>query len=255
MVKFCVLSSGSVANSFFLGTEKTRILIDAGLSPAQIEERLAAIGERRRDLDAVLVTHEHGDHAGGLKTLVGKLHIPVFVNEGTRDALDRTLSERAPHYEVIQPGQLFTIGDIEGYSFPVRHDGACPVAFSFVAQGAHIGVATDLGSIEDTEGRDIFPNCDLVYLESNHDPETVDRGPYKRSLKARVKTQHLSNQATCSFIAKRLNDTTSLLILGHISENNNDPRLVNVMARKALTGRSTKLIVAEPAMQTRAFTY
>jgi phosphoribosyl 1,2-cyclic phosphodiesterase len=255
MVKFCVLSSGSAANTFFLGTEKTRILIDAGLSPTQIEQRLSAIGERIRDIDGILVTHEHGDHSGGLPTLTSRFHIPIFSTQGTCDAIDPRLKARAPRYEVIRAGDLFSIGDIEGFSFPVRHDGACPVSFSFATQGIHIGVATDLGSLEGTEAVNTFPHCDVVFVESNHDPETVDRGPYNRQLKARVKEQHLSNEAACAFIANRLTDKTSTLMLGHISENNNDPRLVSVMARKALIGRQTSLTIAKPGMQTQAVTY
>jgi phosphoribosyl 1,2-cyclic phosphodiesterase len=255
MIKFCVLSSGSVANSFFLGTEKTRILIDSGLSPAQIEERLSLIGERTRDLGAVLITHEHGDHTAGLAPLTSKFHLPLFVTEGTRDSIDSRLKGRAPHYEVIRPGALFSAGEFEAFSFPVRHDGVCPVAFSFAVQGVHIGIATDLGSLEGTEAVNIFPHCDIVFIESNHDPLTVDRGPYNKHLKARVKEQHLSNEAACSFISNRLTDKTSTLMLGHISENNNDPRLVDVMARKALAGRATSLTIAKPGKQTQAVTY
>src|SRR5690348_5734190 len=98
MVKFCALATGSEGNAFFLRTDSTAILIDAGLTCKQIDTRLKANGERAMDTQAVLITHSHGDHASGLKTMISKYHMPVYMTEGTRSAVDGSLADVAPEY-------------------------------------------------------------------------------------------------------------------------------------------------------------
>lgn len=249
MLRFDLLASGSEANSYLLQVGETKLLIDAGLSSAQTEKRLSAIGHNFRDLNGILLTHRHQDHASGLKVMTSTYHKTIYASPGTIDELDPELRGTAPHYVAVEPGKVFSIGKIDGYAFPVQHDAAQPIGFVLQGEGIRVGITTDLGALDTVEILNAFPSCDLILTESNHDPEILAVGPYPPFLKARVLREHLSNQDTCSFIRNYLTNKTDTLILGHISRNNNDPRLVRLMATKALAGRSTKLVIAEPNKQ------
>jgi phosphoribosyl 1,2-cyclic phosphodiesterase len=259
LVKVCVLASSSAGNSTFIATERTRILVDAGLSRKEILARLAAIGEDAETLDAILVTHEHTDHVSGLVPLArcgGRRSIPVFLTTLTSPAIP--WGEYTPVLERFQAGSTFTIGDIEVDSFTIPHDAVDPVAFSFRTQGLKISQVTDLGYMPDSIKVHVG-GSDLLILESNHDLDMLKVGPYPWSVKQRVmgRNGHLSNDVVSDFIRHDLDTRTSTLILGHISEHNNHPAIVQLTASQALEGRAlfTRLVVAEPRRQTEVFVY
>jgi phosphoribosyl 1,2-cyclic phosphodiesterase len=239
-----------------VATERTRLLIDAGLSRKETFERLKATGHDPESLTAILVTHEHSDHINGLQTIARKLRIPVYISRLTAPAV--LWDENPPHLELFQAGASFTIGDIDVTSFTVPHDAADPVGFSFRAAGIKISIATDLGYLPDSV-RFHLRGSDLLLLESNHDVEMLKVGPYPWSIKQRVmgRNGHLSNDVACSFIRDDLDYSTSTLILGHISESNNHPEIVRLCASQALHGRAlfTKLVIANPKQPTETFTY
>lgn len=258
MVKICILASSSAGNSAFIATDRTRLLVDAGLSRREITKRLAAIGEDIATLDAILVTHEHCDHTCGLTAAmrVGDRRIPVYVTDRTVPFID--WGESKPVLETFQAGCGFSIGDFEVGSFTIPHDAMDPVGFTLCAEGIKIAVATDLGYITDSL-RVHLRGTDLLILESNHDLEMLRVGPYPWSVKQRVMSRrgHLSNEVAAEFIQNDLDTRVSTLILGHISEHNNHPELVRNLASKALRGRElfTKVIVAEPGVQSEVFCY
>jgi len=259
LVKVCVLASSSAGNSTFIATERTRILVDAGLSRKEILARLTAIGEDGELLDAILVTHEHTDHVAGLVPMArcaGRRNIPVYLTTLTSPAIP--WGEYTPALERFQAGSSFTVGDIEVDSFTVPHDAADPVAFSFRTQGIKISQVTDLGYLPDSIKVHVA-GSDLLILESNHDLDMLKVGPYPWSVKQRVmgRNGHLSNDVVSNFIRNDLDTRTSTLILGHISEHNNHPAIVQLAAAQALEGRTlfTKLVVAEPRHQTEVFVY
>jgi len=150
------------------------------------------------------------------------------------------------------------VGDIDVLSFTIPHDAADPVGFSLRAQGIKVSIATDLGYLPDSV-RFHLRGSDLLLLESNHDVEMLKVGPYPWSIKQRVmgRNGHLSNDVVSSFIQQDLDTSTSTLILGHLSEHNNHPEIVRLVASQALNGRSlfTRLVVAEPGRRTEAFVY
>src|SRR5580692_5597863 len=155
MVRFCVLASGSTGNSAFLATSKTRILIDAGLSVKDLTRRLAEIGEKPEDLDAVLITHEHADHVAGLARLVrarakkkGK-PLPVFLSRLTAPLIDWDELENPP-VELFQSGTGWVFGNVTIQSFGIPHDAVDTVGYCFHAEGVKIGIATDLGYMPDS---------------------------------------------------------------------------------------------------------
>jgi phosphoribosyl 1,2-cyclic phosphodiesterase len=166
--------------------------------------------------------------------------------------------ECSPAVEPFQAGCSFAIGEVDVSSFTIPHDAADPVGFTISAEGIKLAVATDLGYIPDSL-RVHLRGCDLLVLESNHDIEMLRVGPYPWSVKQRVMSRrgHLSNEMAADFIQNDLDSRVSTLLLGHISEHNNHPELVRTAAYKALNGRSlfTKLVVAEPGVQSEVFCY
>jgi phosphoribosyl 1,2-cyclic phosphodiesterase len=160
--------------------------------------------------------------------------------------------------ETFQAGRSFSIGDFDIASFTIPHDAADPVGYTLTAEGIKIAIATDLGYIPDSL-RVHLRGTDLLLLESNHDLEMLRVGPYPWPVKQRVMSRrgHLSNEVAAEFIERDLDGTVSTLVLGHISEHNNHPELVRNMGLKALDGRAlfTKLVVAEPGIQSEVFCY
>jgi phosphoribosyl 1,2-cyclic phosphodiesterase len=244
-------------------------LIDAGLSRRETAKRLAAIGEDLACIDAILITHEHSDHTTGLAALVNckasARKIPVFVTHGTGQFIDwgESVSESGSPslpsgVETFQAGRSFSIGDFDIASFTIPHDAADPVGYTLTAEGIKIAIATDLGYIPDSL-RVHLRGTDLLLLESNHDLEMLRVGPYPWPVKQRVMSRrgHLSNEVAAEFIERDLDGTVSTLVLGHISEHNNHPELVRNMGLKALDSRAlfTKLVVAEPGIQSEVFCY
>src|ERR1043166_281059 len=182
-LKVSVLGSGSRGNATFVKTDRVRLLIDAGLNRREIAKRLESIGEDPNGIDAILVTHEHSDHACGLKTIVKELSVQVFATSGTLRAL------RTQDYELsgsnifeVRADFSFTIGDAEVLPFNVPHDAVEPVAFSVTCGGVKITQLTDIGYLpEDVAAR--LRSSHLLILESNHDLEMLRIGPYPWNLK------------------------------------------------------------------------
>jgi phosphoribosyl 1,2-cyclic phosphodiesterase len=257
IIQICVLASSSSGNCTFLRTERTRILIDAGLSKRDVLARLAAIGEDAAKLDAILITHEHSDHVSGLVVLAKQFKLPIFATRLTADSIP--WGEYTPILDSFGAGMRFSVGDIEVGSFTVPHDAIDPVGFCFEAQGIKVGLVTDLGYITDSV-RFHLRGADLLILESNHDLEMLRIGPYPWPVRQRImgRMGHLSNDATCDFLRRDLDTRASTVVLGHLSEHNNHPATVRIQAEKALFGRGLfgpRLVVAEPKKQSEVFTY
>ncbi len=249
-----MLASSSAGNSTLVASERTCILVDAGLSRKETFERLAKIGIQPESLSAILVTHEHSDHTSGLVTIARKFDTPVRISRLTAPQID--WGDYTPCLEMFQAGSSFAIGDIDVTSFTVPHDAADPVGFCFHAGGVKIGLVTDLGYMPDSI-KVHLKGVDLLLLESNHDLEMLKVGPYPWSVKQRVmgRRGHLSNDVVSDFIRNDLDTSIATLILGHLSEHNNHPEIVRLVARQALEGRElfTRLVVAEPDRQTEVF--
>src|SRR5579875_304741 len=258
ILKICILASSSSGNATFLATDRTRLLIDAGLSRREIAKRLAAIGEDVCALDAILVTHEHCDHTSGLTALIrgAKRPLPVYLTELTSRFID--WGECPAPMEHFQAGCGFSIGDFTVSSFTLPHDAMDPVGFTVRAQGVKVAIVTDLGYITDSL-RVHLRSTDVLLLESNHDLEMLRVGPYPWSVKQRVmgRRGHLSNEVAAEFIQNDLDTRVSTVVLGHISEHNNHPELVRGAGAKALHGRTlfTRLVVCEPGVQSEVFCY
>jgi phosphoribosyl 1,2-cyclic phosphodiesterase len=256
IVQLTVLASSSSGNSSLISTASTRILVDAGLSRKDTFERLAAAGHDPERIDAIVITHEHGDHVCGLVPIARKLDCPVYLSRLTAPCID--WGEFTPKLETFQSGTCFTIGDIEVGSFTIPHDAADPVGFTFRSQGVKFAIVTDLGYLPDSV-KFHLRGADLVLIESNHDLEMLKVGPYPWAVKQRVmgRKGHLSNELVSQFLKNDLDSTVSTVILGHLSEHNNHPEIVRLVGSQALERRAlfTRLVVAEPGKRQEVFCY
>ena len=259
IVKFCVLASGSSGNAALVATENTRILVDAGLSMRELRKRLASIGESLEDIDAILVTHEHSDHVCGLPILARNkgVRAAIFVTRLTAPAID--WGEKPPdRLDAFQAGASFQIGDVVVQSFGIPHDAIDPVGYCFEAQGVRVGVATDLGYVPESV-KFHLRRTNVLLLEANHDLDMLKVGPYPWSVKQRVMSRvgHLSNLHMSEYLMQDLENCTADLILGHLSEQNNHPAIVHMIAAEALERRSfqTRLSIAQQNTASQVFQY
>lgn len=244
-----ILASGSSGNITLLETERTRLLVDAGLGKRETLARFAAIERDLDRLDGILITHEHIDHCGGLPQVLGLWRAPVFVTEATlaelRRLLPERLAKRMDRVETIAAGQRFTVGDIEVSAFAVPHDAVDPIAFTFRANGTKVSVVTDLGYLPALV-RYHLRDSDCLILESNHDLEMLKVGPYPWVVKQRVmsRTGHLSNYAVGEFLAdpEGFDSCARYLVLAHLSEQNNNPELARLSAEEALRRRPAECV-------------
>jgi phosphoribosyl 1,2-cyclic phosphodiesterase len=234
-----VLASGSSGNAALLATENTRVLVDAGLSMREIARRLAAIGEDLARIDVILITHEHTDHVCGLPVLARNKNVRATIYMTHLTAPSIEWHERPPErLETFQAGAAFPVGDIEVQSFSIPHDARDPVGFRFEAHGVQIGIATDLGYIP-VSVKYHLRRADLLLLEANHDLDMLKVGPYPWAVKQRVMSRvgHLSNLVMHDYLLQDLDSSTAHLVLGHLSEQNNHPEIVRLMASQALEQR------------------
>jgi phosphoribosyl 1,2-cyclic phosphodiesterase len=247
-LRFQVLASSSAGNSAYLSDGTTSILVDCGLSGKETLRRLEAIGVAAESIDAVFVTHEHIDHINGLAGVARKIKKPIFLTEQTAAAIEDCKAD--VHFQSFAAGSKFRFGSLAIQSFSLPHDAVDPVGYTFESESGKVGICTDLGYMPDSI-RVHLAGCDVLLLESNHDLEMLKVGPYPWSLKQRVMSRrgHLSNEVASQFILEDLSQRTKRLVLGHLSEQNNLPALVHMMATQALQQKGlhgTELIVAEP---------
>jgi phosphoribosyl 1,2-cyclic phosphodiesterase len=181
-VQVTVLASGSKGNSTMIATARTRILVDCGLSCRETLKRLQAAGEDSTRLDAILISHEHSDHVGGLPVLARRTKATVYMTGACNDEWGQSCDDsELDRLELFSAGRSFTIGDIEVQPFTIPHDAVDPVAFTFCAEGVKVGIVTDLGYMPANVKQHIR-GCDLLMIESNHDLEMLRVGPYPWSV-------------------------------------------------------------------------
>ncbi len=224
---FATIASGSSGNSIFIGSEHTKILIDAGLSGKKIQQGLSDIGVNGDEIDAIFVTHEHIDHVQGIGILSRRFDIPVFATENTWRDMPSSVGEiKEKNMRVIESRKEFAFNDlcIKPYSIP--HDAAAPVGYSIVKNKFKVSVATDIGHVTN-EIMENIKDCDLLLLESNHDVEMLKNGGYPFPLKKRIlgKEGHLSNETAGKLLAWVICQNSKLknVFLGHLSKENNTP--------------------------------
>ncbi len=228
-MKLCSIASGSSGNCIFAGSDTTSLLIDTGISGKRIEEGLCEIGHTTREVNGILITHEHSDHISGLGVVARRYGIPIYATQGTRKAIlnSKSVGEIPTELFVdVQPDTDFVIGDITVSPISISHDAAQPTAYR-VRQGRKaMAVMTDLGRF-DSYIIENLQNVDLILLEANHDVHMLEAGTYPYYLKQRILGErgHLSNELSGQLLSQVLHDNLKTVILGHLSKENNYEQL------------------------------
>jgi phosphoribosyl 1,2-cyclic phosphodiesterase len=254
MIRFTVLGSGSTGNAVLISTETTNVLVDAGLSAREILRRLTAVGVDQNKLDAVLITHEHSDHAGGLRVLLNTIKCPVFISRETEDSYYCTRktngngeSEGVKRRQILKDRTVeinsekeFRIGDIDFDAFRVPHDAADNFGFVAKHDGVCIATLMDFGHITPLIKQKL-KGCDAIVIESNHSRDMLRTCPvYTWDLKQRILSRngHLSNEDLCEWLTNEFDGSARHIVLAHLSQRANEPHLALLMAKSALEMRS-----------------
>ena len=235
-MNFCSLYSGSSGNSIFVGSEKAKILIDAGLPGKKIDEALKQIGQNPSELDGIFITHEHIDHIKGVGVLSRKYDIPIFANVKTWCAMKDKLGDiKDSNMKVFENDRSYSLGDLIIRPFSISHDASDAVGYNFYAENEKMSIATDIGMITDNIRRHLYKSK-LVILESNYDPNMLMMGSYPYSLKKRVMsdTGHLSNEDAAKFCIDLVKEGTERILLAHLSKENNFPELAYETSKSIL---------------------
>ena len=198
-------------------------------------------GENPGDISAIVITHEHSDHVGGLRVLAKRLKVPVYITGATYDEYRKYARDSAGNrvklerLETFRAGRAFAIGNVTVTPFTIPHDAVDPVGFTFTSEGIKVGVCTDLGYMP-ASVRHHIRGCHVLMIESNHDLEMLRGGPYPWAVKQRVMSRvgHLSNDALADFLTTDYDGGAEYLILAHLSEQNNHPEIARMTAERAL---------------------
>jgi phosphoribosyl 1,2-cyclic phosphodiesterase len=234
LIRFRVIGSGSAGNATLVEGGGARVLLDAGLGPRQLAERLQSAGVDPASLDAVLLSHEHGDHARGAFAFAVKWGMPLAGTRGTQRAAAFETS-RLPGYLPLEPGESRSFRRLTARAVGVPHDAARPLAFVLSEGQSCFGHATDLGHV--SRGLvEAFRECDALLVESNYDPSLLRDGPYPWALKERILGPfgHLSNEDVARFLEKGMGAFCARVVLAHLSQKNNHAELALMSAEDAL---------------------
>ena len=246
-MRFTTFASGSSGNCALLSMDGVHLLLDAGISYRRIRENLSLSGLTPGDLSAVLITHEHADHIGGLTTMIKHCSVPVCAPRTVANRLRCTVAGVEQCLREIPVGEPFELGGLRLLAFHTPHDTDESVGWRIEGSGC-FALATDMGCVTE-EIRAGLTGADAVLIEANHDEEMLRYGPYPAALKRRILSDrgHLSNE-NCGALAAYLADRgTKQIILGHLSRENNTPAKAFQAVQAALTGRGAALYVAPAA--------
>lgn len=240
---FCSLYSGSSGNSMFITSDRAKILIDAGLPGKKIDEALKAIDEETKNIDGIFITHEHSDHIKGVGVISRKYDIPIYANADTWSSMEGSLGKIKEHnIKVIDKRSVTEIGDLNIKAFNIPHDASGPMGYTVSDGKKNISVATDFGTFT----REIYDNVkdsEVILLESNHDVNMLKFGPYPYQLKRRILSEigHLSNDDCGNAIVELVKcGNNKKIILGHLSNTNNQPDLAYATVLDVLNGNGIK---------------
>lgn len=239
-MRFLPLGSGSRGNATLVELGSMRLLVDAGLSARSLAARLEAVGVAPRQVDGILLSHEHEDHARGVERFSKRHGVPVICSARTLEALDLSPIHLAC-WQPLDRGSVLDLGSVRIEPFPVPHDAVDPLGFILHGEGLQVGIATDLGHAT-TLVVERLRRCQLVMLETNHDDEMLRSGSYPWQIKQRVagRLGHLSNREAAAVLRQTVAEGCRAVVLAHLSEHNNRPALVRQACSSALADAGHK---------------
>lgn len=233
---FSVLASGSSGNAFYIGTEKERILVDAGLSGKELTRLLSEVDIDPSTLTKILVTHEHSDHIKGLGIFARKYQLPIYANQKTWKAMESSLGKLSLDQKfVFNMEEVKTFGDIDVESFGVSHDAIEPMFYTFHHNGKKVAIVTDLGYVSERIKKTVY-DADALIFEANHDVEMLRMGRYPWSVKRRIlgDTGHVSNDDCALALRDIIDNKTKRIYLAHLSKDNNMKELAKLSVESGL---------------------
>jgi len=223
MIRFASLGSGSEGNALVVESGQSRLLLDCGFSVAETVRRLERLGVAPESLDAILVTHEHDDHVGGVARFSRRFGTPVYLSYGTYAAATR---DNFVEVVVIDSHTPFTVGDLEVLPYPVPHDAREPTQFVFGDGAVRLGVLTDAGA-STPHIESMLSGLDALVLECNHDLELLRNSAYPERLKERISGRlgHLDNAQAAQILSSIDRSGLQHVVAAHLSQKNNRPEL------------------------------
>jgi phosphoribosyl 1,2-cyclic phosphodiesterase len=244
------LNSGSNGNCYYIGNSSEAVLIDAGLTCRETERRLARTGLSVKNIKAVFISHEHSDHIKGAEVIARKYRIPLYISEmahkQSRIRLDQEFVIPLQAYEHVRIGSLFI------NAFPKQHDAIDPYSFTVTCEDVTVGVFTDIGSACEHVVKN-FRLCHAAFLEANYDEVMLENGNYPAYLKKRIRSDygHLSNRQAHELFRDHKSSFLGLLLLSHLSQDNNDPEIVHDLFTKNAGG--TRIAIASRHQESEIF--
>ncbi len=252
MLRFKSLGSGSSGNATLIeaqsGAHTTRLLVDCGLRLRDLEARLLEVGTCAQEIDAIFITHEHGDHIGCTRSFVKRYATPFWMSQGTWMAVtDASWLPYLSLMQVARDGCTIDLGELQVLPFTVPHDAREPLQLRCTDGNRQLGVVTDLGHVS-SHVINTLQGCHALLLEANHDPELLEASAYPGFLKQRVAGPwgHLANHAAADLLTRVKHDQLHHVLAAHLSERNNTPELARASLSMALGCRPLDILVAHP---------
>lgn len=238
-MRMCSIASGSSGNCIYVGTDATHLLVDVGVSCKKTVEGLNQLGLTGKDIDGILITHEHADHVNGLGVLSRKFGIPIYSTAGTIEAIKKIKNLGAIDeslFHEIKADEKMILKDITVNPMKISHDAAQPVAYRFQYGNKRMAVVTDLGTYDEYTV-ECLKGMDALVMEANHDINMLQVGPYPYYLKQRIlgNRGHLSNELSGKLLSRILHDHLQTICLGHLSKENNLEELAYETVRLEIT--------------------
>lgn len=238
MMRMAVLGSGSGGNATLVECGSTLVLVDAGLSAKQLVLRMAALGVEPERLDAILLTHEHSDHARGVDVLLRKRDVAVFANALTREALGHRMRSEV-NWRIFQSGQEFGLGELSVRAFRIPHDAAEPVGFVLEGGGSRLGMVSDVGHVTHAM-REHLRGSHGIYVEANYDDVLLERDtkrPWATKQRIASRHGHLSNVQTAELLGEVACEKLRVVLLSHLSSDCNCPDIAMRTVSESLGSR------------------
>ncbi len=237
-MELCTIASGSSGNCTYIATDKTKVLVDIGISGKKTIAGLQNLGVNPQHIEAILITHEHGDHIKGVGIFSRKFDTPIYATEKTWDIIDekQLLGKVEPHNKkILVAEQILLIGNLKIKPYPISHDAVEPVGFLFYFNNKKIALFTDTGVVDQKLLEEI-KDCDGVLMEFNYDKSMLEVGSYPYNLKRRILSDfgHLCNDTAAKVLVNIYHSNLRWVILGHLSKENNVPDLAYITAKNAL---------------------
>lgn len=242
-MRVAILGSGSKGNCLVVESGGCVVLVDVGFGPREVRRRMQHLGLDLTDVDALVITHAHGDHVKGARQLAGSLNVPTFATEATR-RFASTFTAFKGHVPVV-PGERFAVGALTFLPTKTCHDEPGSVCYAIDDGDEAFGICTDLGLVDERVAAGLR-GVDTLMLEFNHDRHMLQTGPYPTHLKRRVGSQygHLNNDDAARLLGMAVTPSLSRLLCAHLSEVNNTPDKALAAARTIVDGRDIDVAVA-----------